>query len=156
MGVTGCGKTTIGQKLASRLNIPFIDADDFHSDHNREKMKAGQPLTDEDRIPWLNALTREIVVLSNAEGGIVACSALKEGYRTILSSGHSLPLIWVYLKGNYNLISERLSGREGHYMNPVLLQSQYDILEEPLYGIIIDVQQSKEEMVEAILKAVEV
>ncbi len=156
MGVTGSGKTTIGQRLASRIHVPFIDADDFHSDHSREKMKAGQPLTDEDRIPWLQAVAHEIVVMSNAEGGIVACSALKEAYRSVLSAGHSLPVIWVYLKGNYDLIRMRLSGREGHYMNPVLLQSQYDILEEPAYGITIDVHQSLTDMEEAILKAAEV
>ncbi len=156
MGVTGSGKTTIGQRLASRLSLPFIDADTFHSEENRRKMSAGQPLTDDDRLPWLNTLARELGGMSSAQGGILACSALKESYRSILSSGHSLPVIWVYLKGDYDVIRQRISGREGHYMNPILLQSQYDILEEPIYGITIDVEQSLEEMEEALLTAVEV
>nr|MDQ3018117.1 gluconokinase, GntK/IdnK-type [Bacteroidota bacterium] len=130
--------------------------DYFHSLANREKMKSGLPLTDEDRGPWLQILNDEIMHLVYNNGGILACSALKESYRQILTSEHSLPVRWVYLKGKYDVICARLNSREGHYMNPVLLQSQFDALEEPVYGITIDIDQSVKEIEAAVLKAVEV
>jgi gluconokinase len=131
MGVTGCGKTTVGKMLAKELGWLFYDADDFHPEENVEKMKNGIPLNDEDRVPWLQTLANLIHSgYENQRNMILACSALKKRYRSVLH--HDLhPVKFVYLKGEMDLIRERLEARKGHYMNPVLLKSQFDALEEP-------------------------
>ena len=139
MGVTGVGKTTVGQLLAEKTGWPLYDADAYHSPANVEKMRAGIPLTDDDRWPWLdrlNALLREAE--SRGESAILACSALKQRYRDRLQK--SLPSVrWVYLKGDIELIRSRLRERKGHYMNPGLLQSQFDALEPPGDALVVDV-----------------
>jgi gluconokinase len=140
MGVSGSGKTSVGQALAQRLHCPFTDADSFHSDANRAKMAAGIPLTDEDRLPWLRGIGDAI--RNNAIRGadhVFACSALKADYRRILDPMGECKL--VYLRGSRDLLAERLAGRQGHFFNPDLLQSQLDTLEEPKDATIVDIAQ---------------
>lgn len=150
MGVCGCGKTTIGEALAKRLGCRFADADGFHPAANVEKMRAGIPLNDEDRWPWLQAIRTALDGWAAAgESSIVACSALKQAYRDVLSPGGDV--IFVYLKGSKELIAERLKSRSGHYMNPNLLQSQIDTLEEPSDALVVDIGAPPEEIVEALL-----
>jgi gluconokinase len=141
-GVTGAGKTTIGLLLAAELGWPFYDADDFHPAANVEKMRRGIPLTDADRKPWLDSLHHLIKTsLDEGKPGILACSALRESYREYLQVGEGVE--YVYLRGDFDLIQQRLAGRVGHYMNPALLRSQFDALEEPGRGeTIIPVDQS--------------
>lgn len=131
MGVTGCGKTTVGKILANELGWHFYDADDFHPEENVEKMRQGIPLDDNDRMPWLQALRNLIDRAHDNEFNVVlACSALKEQYRNMLS--HELkPVKFIYLRGPESLIEGRLRARKGHYMNPDLLPSQFAALEEP-------------------------
>lgn len=137
MGVTGVGKTTVGQALAADLHWRFADADDYHSMANIAKMPAGQPLTDEDRAPWLAALHRAISGwLASSENVVLACSALKDAYRKQLLIGPEVKL--VYLIGSYDLIAVRVAARRGHYMNPSLLRSQFDTLEPPLDAVTVD------------------
>lgn len=133
MGVSGSGKTTIGTLLAERLGTVFADADDYHSAANKAKMAAGRPLTDADRQPWLETLNTLILRWNEgAQGGVLACSALKAAYRTTLARGlplGTLRLVW--LDGSKALIADRLSHRTNHYMNPALLDSQLASLEAP-------------------------
>lgn len=151
MGVSGCGKTAVGKALARKLNWDFFDADDFHPASNIKKMANGIPLTDEDRAPWLNALHALIAnALTEDHPGVLACSALKEKYRQILSAGNANVFV-VYLKGSYDLIWSRMSARAGHYMQPAMLRSQFDILEEPDDALTIDIDRSIEEIVDLIL-----
>ena len=138
MGVSGSGKTSVGQALARRLHCPFTDADSFHSEANRAKMAAGIPLTDEDRLPWLRAIGDAIRNNAiRAADHVFACSALKSEYRRILDPMGECKL--VYLQGSRELLAERLAGRQGHFFNPDLLQSQLDTLEEPQDATIIDI-----------------
>ncbi|MBS1184364.1 MAG: gluconate kinase [Proteobacteria bacterium] len=138
MGVSGSGKTTVGGLLADRLGCGFSDADDFHPAANVEKMRAGVPLTDDDRGPWLRALRRAIYGwLAAGESRVVACSALKAIYRDILSPQGDV--VFVYLKGSVETIATRLQARKGHYMNPALLASQLATLEEPDDAIVVDI-----------------
>jgi gluconokinase len=137
MGVTGSGKTTVGRLLAEDLGWTYIDADDFHSEPNIEKMKGGIPLDDADRKPWLENLRESVRgCLFRNENAVLACSALRESYREFLLLDERVKL--VYLKGNYQVIRERLAQRRGHYMEPMLLDSQFETLEEPLECLRID------------------
>jgi gluconokinase len=131
MGVSGSGKSTIGEKLAQRLGWSFEDGDRFHPASNVAKMSAGQPLTDEDRWPWLLAIANEIDRVCEAgEHAVIACSALKRPYRDILVHGrHDVRII--YLRGTRDLIASRLALRKGHFMPPGLLASQFGTLEPP-------------------------
>ena len=146
MGVTGVGKTTVGELLAARTGWAFHDADAYHSPANVEKMRSGVALTDEDRWPWLDRLNG---VLREAEAkgdsAILACSALKQRYRDRLEQGLQ-DVRWVYLSGTFELISSRLQARKGHYMNPALLQSQFEALEPPENALRIDIDASPEEL----------
>jgi gluconokinase len=131
MGVSGSGKTTIADKLAERLDWTYEDGDRFHPASNVAKMSAGQPLTDEDRWPWLRAIADEIDRVCEAgERAVIACSALKRAYRDILVHGKNDVRI-VYLNGTQQLIADRLSQRKGHFMPPGLLASQFKTLEPP-------------------------
>jgi gluconokinase len=131
MGVSGCGKSTTGARLSKLLGWPFRDADSFHPQANIDKMSKGLPLTDEDRQPWLAAIAKWIDErLATGECGIVSCSALKRNYRRIIV-GERVGVRLVYLKGNMELIGDRLSRRRNHFMPPALLRSQFDALEEP-------------------------
>ena len=129
-GVSGAGKTTIGQLLAEELGWRFYEADDFHSQANIDKMRQGVPLTDEDRWPWLENLGELIKrCVAAGENAVLACSALKEAYRRRLRVNADVKL--VFLRGDYELIANQLRQRRGHFMNPALLQSQFADLEEP-------------------------
>jgi gluconokinase len=146
MGVTGSGKTTAGRKLAESLGWDYFDADDFHSAANVAKMKSGVPLNDEDRNPWLESLQRLIKErLANGQPAVLACSALKQTYREVLIIDDRVKL--VYLKGDYDLIKARLGARSNHYMNPSLLESQFQTLEEPPGALCIDIQSPPDEIV---------
>ncbi len=133
MGVSGVGKTTIGKLLSARTGWLFEDADDYHSEANRQKMASGVPLTDEDRLPWLQALNARMVEhLDHKEQAILACSALREKARSALSRG--LPggqIQFVLLHASPQLIEQRILARHHQYMNPKLLPSQLATLEEP-------------------------
>lgn len=151
MGVSGSGKTTIGQALASALHWSFSDADDFHNPASVEKMKNGIPLTDEDREPWLRNLRAAIERWRRDESGhILACSALKGSYREIL--GQNDPDVkFVYLQGPFDLISQRLRERKSHFFNPALLRSQFDALENPSDALVIDASKDPHDIINAIL-----
>jgi carbohydrate kinase (thermoresistant glucokinase family) len=150
MGVAGVGKTTIGEPLARALGWRFLDADDYHPPENVAKMKAGIPLQDADRWPWLGRLNRELKDLDNA---VLACSALKESYRERLA--HGIPdFTVVYLHGSAALIRARLESRQHRYMPAGLLDSQLATLEPPARAIAIDVAAPLEDCLSAILVAV--
>jgi gluconokinase len=154
MGVSGSGKTTIGELLARRMGAVFADADDYHSAANKAKMAAGIALTDEDREPWLetlNALLKRWC--GSGIGGVLACSALKASYRATLARGlpqADLRLVW--LDGSKDLIAERLAHRENHYMNPKLLDSQLATLEPPVDALRVVNDKTPTEIVDEILK----
>jgi gluconokinase len=146
MGTTGSGKTTIGTLLAKHMGWEFVDADDFHPPSNVEKMEHGIPLTDADREPWLKALHDKIVEWTAEKRSVVlACSALKHGYRDELRA--SSDVNFVYLKGSYQLFSERVLARRGHFAKQDLLASQFATLEEPTDAIIVDAAPSPEQIV---------
>ncbi|CAH8847766.1 unnamed protein product [Trichobilharzia szidati] len=145
MGPCGCGKSTVGSALSSHINWPFIEGDDYHPESNRKKMSAGVPLTDEDRIPWLQYLRNEF---SKYENAVVTCSALKRSYRNILSYDN--------VNNNKDLLEHRIKERKGHFMHPSLIQSQLEIL-EPFEGeenLIINATESIGCIVNKILKAI--
>ncbi|NEU09650.1 decarboxylating NADP(+)-dependent phosphogluconate dehydrogenase [Flavihumibacter sp. R14] len=152
MGVAGSGKTTIGKALAQELGLPFYDADNFHPQSNIDKMRQGTALTDDDRHPWLTDLAAWISRWEGEKGAVLACSALKEQYRKILQSVENIT--WVYLEGNSEMILQRLESRSGHFMPAALLESQFAALEEPDYGIRVNVSSSPAEIVAKILSKV--
>jgi gluconokinase len=135
MGVSGAGKTTIGEALARELGWRFFDADDYHPPANVAKMAAGQALDDEDRWPWLDRLN---AMLKTERHAVLACSALKERYRQRLADGIG-HVEWVYLKGDFDLIQSRLAQRRHRYMPASLLESQFAALEAPRQAITVDV-----------------
>ena len=152
MGPAGSGKTTVGKLLAAQLSWEFADADDFHSKANIEKMSRGVPLTDEDRVPWLQS-SRDIMQQWQAQGrnAALACSALKRSYRELLGIGPNAKNVkLVYLKGSYHLLLERLHSRKDHYMKEQMLASQLADLEEPADAITIDASLSPDQMVSRI------
>jgi carbohydrate kinase (thermoresistant glucokinase family) len=154
MGVSGSGKTTVGELLAQNLGLPFYDADDFHPDENISKMKEGIPLSDEDRDGWLKTLAGQILKWEEAGGAVLACSALKEKYRKTLCSQLPEKIEWIFLKGSKELIKERILHRKAHFMNAGLLDSQFEILEEPKYGITVPIDRSAKVVVETILQTI--
>jgi gluconokinase len=150
MGVTGAGKTTIGRMLATALGWEFHDGDDLHSEASKLKMHRGIALDDADRAPWLSAIRKLILaMLSEGRDGVIACSALKQSYRDEIVVDPNLVKV-VYLKGSKEVIAERLRNRGGHFMNPDLLQSQFDTLEEPGDAIVVDISVAPEAIVNAI------
>jgi gluconokinase len=155
MGVAGSGKTSVGEVLAGRLGWPFHDADDFHSMRNREKMRRGIPLDDNDRRPWLDAIRASIVQsLGAKENAIYACSALKQAYRRLLAADAE-EIKFVYLKGSPKLIAQRLANRHGHFFDPALLQTQFDDLEEPHGVLEFDVSLAPEAIADSIIQALD-
>jgi gluconokinase len=147
MGVSGSGKTTIGRLLAAGLGWIFDEGDDAHPPDNLRKMAAGLPLTDADRLPWLQALRRLIESrLAAGEDAVLACSALKESYREILA-GSLEGVCFVHLTGDPALIAERLEHREGHFMKVGMLASQLAVIEPPQDGISVSVDAAPEEIV---------
>jgi gluconokinase len=155
MGVTGTGKTTVGRALALETGWQFADADDFHSEANRAKMHASIPLTDEDREPWLRSLHEQIMKwLREGANAILACSALKESYRSTMTQDTPRSSVrFIYLTGPESVICERLEARHGHYMPPSLLPSQLATLEPPHDAIEVSITQSIPAMVQQILTA---
>jgi carbohydrate kinase (thermoresistant glucokinase family) len=155
MGVSGCGKSTIASMLAHRLNWIYEDGDWFHPQSNVRKMHAGEPLTDEDRWPWLHGIAAWIDASRRVGNhGTVACSALKRAYRDILV-GERRDVRIVYLKGERDLIARRLAARDGHFMPPSLLDSQFAALEEPQpdeHPIVVSIVPHPREIVEEIVK----
>jgi len=149
MGVSGSGKTTIGSLLAEDLRWRFYDADDMHSEPNKEKMSAGNPLTDGDRAEWLKTLRNLLLqsVFSN-QSVVMACSALKETYRQVLRVNAAV--YFVYLKGTFPEIEARMQLRQDHYMSANVLESQFETLEEPAGALTMDINQPPAEMVAAI------
>lgn len=152
MGVTGSGKTTIGKMLAKGLGWKFYEGDEFHPVRNVNKMRKGIPLDDNDRIPWLNAI-RELIAkcINERKDAIITCSALKESYRNSLM-GNNKEIKLVYLEGDFSTIQKRLKNknRKNHFMNPDLLKSQFDALEEPKTALEIDISKMPEIIVESI------
>jgi gluconokinase len=154
MGVSGCGKTSVGEALAKELGWDFYDADDFHPPENVAKMASGTPLNDSDRAPWLATL-HDLISSSLMENrsGVLACSALKESYRRQLMESNDGVLL-IYLKGSYELIWSRMEARTEHYMKPHMLKSQFETLEEPTDALTVDISASVNEIVQEIISAV--
>jgi gluconokinase len=153
MGVSSVGKTTIGKLLAARTEWSFEDADDYHSEENRQKMMTGIPLTDGDRRPWLTALhERMLQYRQKDESAILACSALRQSYRDVLAAGFGKnEMRFAYLYAPTALLKERIKARRHPYMNPDLLDSQLDTLEVPSDAWSINVAGSPEEAAAEIL-----
>jgi gluconokinase len=152
MGVSGVGKTTVGQILSDKLGWPLFDADEFHSAASIEKMRSGIALEDADRWPWLdrmNAMIRQKE--ARGESVLLACSALKQIYRDRLAKG-TAEVCWVYLKGSFELIRQRLEARKGHYMKAGLLESQFAALEEPRDALSFGIEDSPDSIADAILR----
>jgi gluconokinase len=151
MGVSGSGKTTIGQILAESLDWEFQDADNYHSVENIEKMRHGIPLNDIDRIPWLQSLQIAITNWLKGNSNIVlACSALKASYRQYLVLSSDVKIVYLY--GSFELIKARLQKRKNHFMNVEMLASQFASLEEPDNVIRIDISQSPQVIIQDIKK----
>jgi MFS transporter, ACS family, tartrate transporter len=151
MGVTGSGKSTIGRMLAEQLGWVYLEADDFHSAANKEKMHRGVPLTDADRIPWLEAIHAELHRLAGTgESAVLACSALKKDYRRRLTSGLDVKL--VYLRGSRELIADRLRRRTDHFAGEPILDDQFAVLEEPQDALVVDITGEPSKIVDIILQ----
>jgi gluconokinase len=155
MGVSGSGKSTIGKKLSVKIGFPFFDGDDFHPAVNKEKMKAGIPLSDMDRAAWLIRMNELAKEQMKKEGAVIACSGLKERHRSILSGGINIPFFWVFLQGDFQLIQKRMEARTGHFMPATLLTSQFETLEIPENCIAIDISKTPDEIVETIISEIE-
>ncbi|WP_243696169.1 gluconokinase [Labedella phragmitis] len=156
MGVSGSGKSTMGALLGERLDLPFIDGDDLHPDENREKMRAGHPLDDDDRWPWLHRIG-ELIDAGLVEGHatIVACSALRKSYRDLIRR-HAPEAIFVHLRGSSELIADRMGARDHEYMPATLLGSQLatlEPLEDDERGVVVDVTASPDELADQIIAA---
>lgn len=144
MGVSGCGKTTVGRLLADQLGWPMYDGDDFQPKDNVAKMAQGMPLNDRDRRPWLLAIHDLLVGIKAKRGyAVVACSALKKDYRDLLLKGMEGIRV-VYLKGEFAILEERLKRRQGHFFKASLLGSQFEILEEPEDAVVVNVDNPPE------------
>jgi gluconokinase len=157
MGPAGSGKTTVGKLLASQLSWEFADADDFHSPANIDKMSRGIPLTDEDRLPWLDSIRKKMQQWEEqGKNAVITCSALKRSYRELLgfhSNDENVKL--VYLKGAYDVLLERLRARKGHYMREQMLASQLADLEEPANALTIDAANSPVQIVAEIRRTMD-
>jgi carbohydrate kinase (thermoresistant glucokinase family) len=151
MGVSGCGKTTIGKMTAEILGVPYYEGDEYHPQENVDKMSSGIPLDDDDREGWLQRLSDLIQEkLAEGESGVLSCSALKKKYRDRLSVDPER-VHFVYLKGDYQLIQERMQVRKNHYMPPELLKSQFETLEEPENILTLHIDQPPQTIVEQVL-----
>jgi gluconokinase len=149
MGVSGSGKTTIGTRLARALGVPFLEGDDFHDPENVERMRRGEPLTDEMRKPWLDRLNRELQH-RRAAGVVLACSALTAASRRRLTTGLS-DVRFVVLTGDIELLRKRLAQRKHHFFDPDLLDSQIATLEIPADGIVVPIDGTPEEVTQRAL-----
>ena len=155
MGVSGCGKTTIGKMTAAFFGVHFYEGDDYHPPENIKKMAAGLPLTDEDRAGWLDVLAQLMRhKLDQGQSGVLSCSALKKKYRDGLRADKDR-IHFIYLKGSQELIRSRIEERTGHYMPAELLKSQFEALEEPCHALTIDVAQSPDEILARVVTYLE-
>jgi gluconokinase len=155
-GVMGAGKTTVGAALAARLGWRFLDADDYHAEESWAKLARGEPLTDEERQPWLERLRSELdALLARGESAVLACSALRESHRRRLTPDRAAPgdVRFVYLQGDAALIAQRVADRSGHRAAPALLDSQFTALEEPRDALWLPARESPAELVERVLTA---
>ncbi|AFQ49256.1 gluconate kinase [Burkholderia sp. A9] len=153
MGVSGAGKSRIGEMLAERLSCSYTDGDAFHSAANKEKMHHGIPLTDDDRWPWLGTIREAIEAKQRAgETAVFTCSSLKRSYRDVLR-GTDTDVRFVYLKGSFEVLHERLKTRTGHFFDPSLLKSQLDTLEEPGpdEAIVVSIELTPEQIVDEVM-----
>ncbi len=150
MGVSGCGKSSVGEGLSARLGIPYRDGDDLHTPVAVEKMRTGVPLTDDDRWPWLD---RVAMVLASEAPVIVGCSALKRVYRDRIRAGAGAPVRFLHLAGSRGVIAARMAARSGHYMPTSLLDSQFAALEPPGpdEAVTVDIDQPLDAIVAALL-----
>ena len=156
MGVSGVGKTTLGEVLARRTGWRLYDADEFHSAQNIEKMRNGIALQDADRWPWLDRMNALLLQKqAEHESVLLACSALKQKYRDRLGNGCQ-DLHWIYLKGDFDLIRSRLESRKNHYMKAGLLESQFAALEEPRDAIVVDVAQPPDALANQVLSELKI
>jgi gluconokinase len=159
MGVSGCGKTSVGESLAARLGLAFVEGDSLHPKTNVEKMAAGIPLQDEDRWPWLDRIGAALAeAAGKGEGLIVSCSALKKTYRDRLRAAAGGRLAFVFLYGSRELLEERMKARKGHFMPPSLLESQLATLEDPRgeEGVVaVDIAVTVEAIVTAAVNGLE-
>jgi gluconokinase len=152
MGTTGAGKTTVGKILAARLRWAFLDADDFHSPGNIDKMHHGIPLTDADRLPWLEKIHTELQRQTQSGKNIVlACSALKQCYRDLLS--RELDTRIVYLRGTYDVMRQRIEFRHGHFAGQDILAGQFADLEEPPDALALDVSRSPQQLAAEVISS---
>lgn len=152
IGVSGCGKTTIGRLLSQALGVPFFDGDDFHPPANVEKMSYGVPLTDDDRKLWLSAINYKIREQIQAESpAVFACSALKAAYRTQIGQNTQDAIRWIYLKGDYQTIEQRMLKRKDHFMPASLLHSQFSILEEPKDVLTLSIEENPQQLIAQII-----
>ena len=152
MGVSSCGKSTVGELLAQHTGLPFQDGDDMQPAANIEKMASGQALDDDDRKPWLESIGRFLA--DQEDGAIVGCSALKHSYRELIRAA-APDTVFVHLHGSYDLLKERMSKRSGHFMPVSLLDSQFETLEElrpEEAGVVLDVSARPEELAAAAAK----
>lgn len=159
MGVSGAGKSTVGEALARALGYPFIDADHLHTPEAIAKMRGGRPLEDADRWPWLRTVGEKMTEAAETAGGAVcACSALRRAYRDALRGGCREPVLFVLLHGDREVIAQRQANRPGHFMPPSLLDSQFATLETfapDETGLVVDVAQAVDAQVEEICAAVQ-
>ncbi|MGJ8639742.1 MAG: gluconokinase [Opitutaceae bacterium] len=157
MGVSGVGKTTIGEALAEKLSYTFLDADDFHSQENRDKMASGQPLNDADRLPWLEHIHSHVSEqLKQGSSIILACSALKQSYRETLLQGDLLASSkTVWLDANKETLQQRTQQRSGHFMPASLLESQCKTLETPVDALRIDANRDIDHILQSITASIE-
>ena len=153
MGVSGSGKSTVGKAVSKELGWKFYEGDEYHPAENVQKMKTGIPLNDEDRLPWLLSL-RKIIgdAIEKKENIIISCSALKKVYRNILQVNNQV--VFIYLKGNYDFIRERMEKRANHFFKPALLKSQFETLEEPEGAIEIDISVSAESITKELVNRI--
>ncbi|MEN2471902.1 gluconokinase [Burkholderia sp. GS2Y] len=157
MGVSGAGKSRIGEMLAERLSCSYTDGDAFHSAANKEKMHHGIPLTDDDRWPWLRAIRAAIEEKQRAgETAVFTCSSLKRSYRDVLR-GTDTDVRFVYLQGSFEVLHERLKTRTGHFFDPSLLKSQLDTLEEPGpdEAIVVSIELTPEQIVDQVMTKID-
>ena len=150
MGVAGCGKTTIGSKLARSLGVLFLDADDFHPEANLKKMSSGTPLDDSDRIPWLEILREE---LRSNRGCVLACSALKQNYRSMLEDADR-DTVFIMLDISKETARRRLRSRTNHFMPETLIDSQFDSLERPTDALVVDAEAPVNSVLDVILRKI--
>lgn len=160
MGVSSSGKSTVGQSIARRLHVPFLDGDGYHPEANVEKMRAGIPLDDEDRWPWLERLAGAMHEAAERKGAAVgACSSLKRAYRQFLTEQAGEPILFVYLEGSREVIGERMARRSHEYMPPSLLDSQFATLEVPDPAsenvLIVPVTDSVEQITRTVIKSLD-